>query len=221
MRLKLFTIALLMVAAMGHASAQKFAIYGGLGLAGYMHSNAAFGGNDELNYYNMDERFGTDGTIGFMLRPLENSGFELQLGLSDFLRYVDMPAPSGALAKAKEHYVALDLMLNGRKQSRYSNKISYMMGVGLQTSCCVYQLVALHDMTTTERHLGALYTKFAPKLQLGVRYALSPRCCIQGSISSAIELKQLSITRLGLHNSFFLTGTIGASLIYTLGGATE
>ena len=218
MKLKTFSI-LLFVAAFGsNVMAQNSAWYTSIGLSNYGETNAVLAPMKHADFYNSDMRIDMFASVGRLYRFGQNKDLEGQVGLGFYRRSASFNA-EGVWAKASETYLAADLMFNVLLQNQQKPQLCGVVGFGLHVATNIRQIVSFADGRPTEKASSnqGIYSKFAPKVQAGLRYAISPNLSVFGMVNASIETKALSIAKPGQHNFFYFPVGVEFGTTFSLG----
>lgn len=218
MKLKTFFLLLLAAGLGSDAMAQNSAWYTSIGLSNYGETNAVLAPMKHSNFYNSDMRIDMFANIGRLYRFGPNKDMEGQVGLGFYRRSANFNADS-VWAKANETYLAADLMFNLLLPNQHKTKLCGVVGIGLHVASNIRQIVSFADGRPTERMSDrhGTYTKFAPKVQAGMRYAISPNFSVYGMLNATIETKALSITKQVQQNFFYFPVSVEFGTTFSLG----
>lgn len=217
MRPKPVLLTLFLFAVLNRASAQDAAWYASIGISNYAETNTVFAPTRHTNFFNADMRTNMDIGLGRLYQFGRKKDMELQIGLGFFKRSASFDA-EGVWSKASESYVAANLMFNLLLQSQQKAGLCGVLGIGLHVATNTRQVLAFADGRPSEKMSSSqgIYTKFAPKVQGGLRYAISPAFSVYGMIGATVETKALSITNQGQHNFFYYPVSVELGMTFSL-----
>lgn len=218
MKLKTFFLLLLAAGLGSNAMAQNSAWYTSIGLSNYGETNAVFAPMKHANFYNSDMRMDMSACVGRLYRFGQNKDLEGQVGLGFYRRSANFNADS-VWAKANEAYLAADLMFNLLLPNQHKTKLCGVVGIGLHVATNIRQIVSFADGRPTEKASSnqGIYSKFAPKVQAGLRYAISPNLSVFGMVNASIETKELSIAKPGQRKFFYFPVGVEFGTTFSLG----
>lgn len=218
MKLKTFFLLLLAAGLGSDAMAQNSAWYTSIGLSNYGETNAVLAPMKHSNFYNSDMRLDMFANIGRLYRFGQNKDLEGQVGLGFYRRSANFNA-EGVWAKASETYLAADLMFNVLLQNQQKPQLCGVVGFGLHVATNTRQIVSFADGRPTEKASSnqGIYSKFAPKMQAGLRYAILPNLSVFGMVNASIETKALSIVKTGQYNFFYFPVGVEFGTTFSLG----
>lgn len=217
MKLKIAFFALLVGLWAGQVSAQKSAFYLGIGTHYYGETQAVLTPAKHANFYNSPMRTDMGVSFGHLYRFGKNNDMELQIGLSFYGRNADFTALGGVSARAKENYLGADFMFNLLLPLKSAPQLNLVAGVGVHAASALRQFITYSDGQPTEKATRNVYEKFAPKLQCGLRYAVSPAVSLYGMVGVSMETKALSITKSGQRNFFYYPVSLEFGISTSLG----
>ena len=110
-------------------------------------------------------------------------------------------------------------MFNVLLQNQQKPQLCGVVGFGLHVATNIRQIVSFADGRPTEKASSnqGIYSKFAPKVQAGLRYAISPNLSVFGMVNASIETKALSIAKPGQRNFFYFPVSVEFGTTFSLG----
>ncbi len=217
MKLKIVFSALLVGLLVGQVFAQKSSFYLGMAMHHYGETQAVLTPVKHSNFYNATMRTDMGVSFGHLHRFGQNNNIELQLGIGFYGRNADFEVLGGVWARAKESYVGADFIFNFLLPSKSAPQLSLVAGLGVHWASALRQILTYSDGQPSEKATRSVYEKFAPKLQCGLRYAVSPAVSLYGMLGVSMETKALSITKSGQRNFFYYPVSLEFGMSTTIG----